>query len=237
VLQPSEALRKCALIIERGRFRPVTHVNIDMLEAAVAKFNEREGAESTAPLPIMEISLHSLSEHGDVCLEDFVSRAEVLATTGHTVMISDFPEYYRLASYLSRCTDRRIGMVMGIGTLQSLFDEQFYQHLEGGILESLGRMFKKQLELFIYPQKNQQDGTLQTLDSLSLSNGLQHLFEYLKERGSIVALENISHQYLDIHSPQVLDMISSGSGEWQRLVPATVAEAIVQRNLFGYSAR
>ena len=147
VLQPSEALRKRSLIVERGRFRPVTHVNIDMLDAAIAKFAESADEDSKNPLPIMEISMHSLSENCDVYLEDFVSRAEVLATTGHTVMISDYPEYYRLAAYLSRYTDRKIGMVMGIGTLHSLFDEKYYEHLDGGILESLGRMFKEQIGL------------------------------------------------------------------------------------------
>ena len=124
---------------------------------------------------------------------------------------------------------------MGIGTLHSLFDEKYYEHLDGGILESLGRMFKEQIGLFIYPQKNRESGSLEALDSLSLSGGLQHLFEYLKERGSITALDDISQEYLDIHSPEVLAMINSGSGEWQQLVPSCVADAIVERNLFGYS--
>jgi hypothetical protein len=30
VLQPSEMLRKKAVLVERGSFRPPTHVNIDM---------------------------------------------------------------------------------------------------------------------------------------------------------------------------------------------------------------
>src|SRR3954462_1319113 len=38
VLQPSEALRKKAVLVERGSFRPPTVVNIDMLEAARATF-------------------------------------------------------------------------------------------------------------------------------------------------------------------------------------------------------
>jgi len=235
VLQPSEVLRKRSLIVERGRFRPVTHVNIDMLDAAIATFGASMSADEEDPLPIMEISLHSLSESGDVCLEDFVSRAEVLATTGYTVMISDFPEYYRLANYLSHHTDRKIGLVMGIGALQKLFDERYYEQLDGGILESLGRLFKERISLYIYPKKNRDTGLLEALSSLSLPNELHHLFDYLQARGSILDLDDISQEYLDIHSPDVLDMISSGSGEWQQLVPLSVANAIVARNLFGYS--
>lgn len=234
VLQPSQALRKRSLIIERGRFRPVTHVNMDMLESAIAKFDDVVDDENRNPLPIMEISMNSLYGDGDVCLEDFVSRADVLAATGHTVMISDFPEYYRLMAYLSRYTDRTIGMAMGIGTLRSLFDARHYENLDGGILESLGRLFKDPLKLFIYPQKAAQSQTLDTLSELKIEDGLQHLFAYLKERGSILELENIRREYLDIHSPQVLEMIGGGEDDWLTMVPDCVAQAIVSRKLFGY---
>ena len=231
VLQPSEALRKRPLIIERGRFRPVTHVNIDMLEATLRAFGTDEGE----PLPIMEISMHSLADSGDVCLADFVSRADVLATTGHTVMISDFPEYYRLAAYLSRYTDRPIGMAMGLATLRSLFDERYYDRLDGGVLESLGRLFKHQIRLYVYPQKDPESGTVLGMDDLELDADLGHLFEFLKARHCVVPLDDVSSRYLDIHSPQVLEMIASGSGEWKKLVPDSVADAIVERSLFGYA--
>ena len=50
VLQPSEVLRKKAILVERGSFRPPTVVNIDMLEVRSEKFEtdpavaERDGA-------------------------------------------------------------------------------------------------------------------------------------------------------------------------------------------------
>lgn len=234
VLQPSEVLRKRPLLVERGRFRPVTHVNIDMLSTGLKKFAQVCSVDPGEILPVMEISMHNLAEHGDVCLEDFVSRAEVLATTGYTVMISDYPEYYRLAAYLFRYTNRPIGLAMGLETLRSLFDEQYYASLDGGILESVGRLFKEQLTLLIYPIKNKVSGEIEDLDSLMLENSLHHLLNYLRDRQCIVPLVDISHQYLDIHSPDVLDMIESG-GKWTKLVPESVAAAIMERNLFGYS--
>ena len=235
VLEPSEALRKRPLLVERGRFRPVTHVNIDMLDAALKKLEQVCGAEPGETLPIMEISMHNLAEHGDVCLEDFLSRAEVLATTGCTVMISDYREYYRLVAYLFRYTNRPIGLALGLGTLRRLFEEQHYEGLDGGILESFGRLFKEQLTLLIYPLKNRSSGEIDGLDSLTLENSLHHLFNYLRDRQCIVPLEDISHRYLDIHSPDVLNMIASGDGEWTKMVPESVAAVIMERKLFGYS--
>ena len=41
VLQPTEVLRKKAVLVERGSFRPPTVVNIDMLEAAPGEVRSR----------------------------------------------------------------------------------------------------------------------------------------------------------------------------------------------------
>ncbi len=233
-LQPSEVLRKRPLLIERGRFRPVTHVNIDMLNVAQTEFEKVCDADAGSIIPIMEISMHNLVEDGEVCLEDFVSRAEVLATTGHIVLISDFPEHYRLANYLSQYTNRPIGLAMGLGTLRSIFDEQYYEGLAGGILESLGQLFKDQISIFVYPLKNTVTGKIECLEDLRLPNSLHHLFHYIRKRNGIFPLEDVVHQYLDIHSPDVIDRISNG-GDWKDMVPESVAAAIMQRKLFGYS--
>ena len=233
-LQPSEILRKRPLLVQRGRFRPVTHVNMDMLDLALKKFNAVWDVATDETLPIMEISMHNLVEDGALCLEDFVSRAEVLATTGNIVMISDFPEHYRLANYLFQYTDRPIGLAVGLGNLRNLLNEEYYNNLDGGILESLGRLFKPQLSLFVYPHKNPVSGKIESLDDLSLGAPLQHLYQYLRERNAILPLDGATRRYLDIHSPQVLATIRSG-GDWASLVPECVALKIRQQRLFGYS--
>ena len=40
---------------------------------------------------------------------------------------------------------------MGAASLVELFDEKYYTSLDGGILESFGRLFKNDLKLLIYP--------------------------------------------------------------------------------------
>ena len=235
VLQPSEALRKRPLLVQRGRFRPVTHVNIDILESSLGEFERICGSDADRILPIMEISMHNLKEDCDVCLEDFVSRAEVISTTGCTVMVSDFREYHRLAAYLFRYTDRPIGLAMGLATLRNLFEERYYEDLDGGILESFGRLFKQQLKLLIYPLKDRNSGAIEHLGDVELEKPLRYLFDHLQCRRCIIPLEKVSHQYLDIHSPDVLEMIARGSDEWIKLVPDCVASKIMEQNLFGYA--
>ena len=75
----------------------------------------------------------------------------MLRTLGRPVLISNFGEYYRLANYLHRYTTKLTGLVMGVPTLREIFDEKYYTHLAGGILESFGRMFKNDLKLYVYP--------------------------------------------------------------------------------------
>lgn len=236
VLQPSEVLRKRPLLVQRGRFRPVTHVNMDMLQSSLSKFELICGGESSEILPIMEISMHNLKEDSNICLEDFVSRAEVVSTTGCMVMISDFQEYHRLATYLSRYTTQPIGLAMGLATLRSLFEETYYENLDGGILESFGRLFKEQLKLLIYPLRNEASGKVERIDSMALDNSLQHLFEYLHDREFIVPLKEASHQNLGIHSPEVLKLIASGDNKWTEMVPDSVASIIIEQSLFGYAS-
>ncbi len=235
VLQPSEVLYKKPVLIERGRFRPVTYVNLDLAQAALRAF-ESEGSDVTPgeTVSIMEMTMRNLMNDGEVDLNDFISRADVLATTGHTVMISDFFEYYRLAAYLFRYTNRRVGIAMGAPNLRSLFEEQYYGKLDGGILESFGRLFKNNLKLFVYPYLDEKSGELVTVDKLEVDPPVRQLYRYLIDRHYIVQLHDVQREYLKIHSPDVLQKIASGSREWEGMVPPAVAEAIKTRKLFGY---
>jgi hypothetical protein len=149
VLQPSEVLYKKPVLVERGSFRPVTHVNVDMLECALRRFAHEPGVAGEPVVPLMEITMRNLmatTSSGDVDVHDFLARADVLAACGMSVLISDYFEYYRLAAYLSRNNaKRKIAVTMGAASLRDLFDEKYYAALEGGILESFGRLFKNDL--------------------------------------------------------------------------------------------
>jgi len=234
VLQSAEALRKRPLLVQRGRFRPLTHVNMDMLASARERFVSMLGEDGDALLPVMEMSMHDLAIDDEVCLKDFLSRAEVVSTTGCAVLISDYREYYRLAHYLMSQTTRPIALALGLESFRELFSEGYYRDLSGGVLESFGRLFKEQMTLLVYPVKDAATGRLKTLDQLELSSAYQHLFRFLCERGSVLPLDKVTEDYLDIHSPDVLNMIVEGNERWIECVPDAVAERIVAQRLFGY---
>jgi hypothetical protein len=234
VLQPSEVLRKKAILVERGSFRPPTVVNIDMLATAHEKFAADPANEDREILALTELTMRNLLAGGkDVDRRDFLARADLLAACGMTVLISDYVEYHRLAAYLAWRTDGRIGMVMGVPSLLDLFVEANHAKLPGGILESFGRLFKNDLKLFVYPMLQGEE--IVTLDTISVAPDLQPLFDYLNTRGSFVALDNYKPEYLPILSRDVLKRIARGDSEWETMVPGEVAALIKKRAFFGYS--
>jgi hypothetical protein len=233
VLQPSEVLRKKAILVERGSFRPPTVVNIDMLDAARDKFEKDPAVAGRDVLVLTELTMANLRAGGDaVDRKDFLARADLLSACGLTVLISDFLAYHRLAAYLAWRTDGRIGMVMGVPSLLDLFSDPQHADLPGGILESFGRLFKNELRLYVYPMLR--DGQLVTVDTVRVSEELQPLYEYLAGRGSFVALDNYEPDYLPILSRDVLQRIPGGDESWLTMVPPAVGDLIRTRGFFGY---
>lgn len=235
VLQPSDVLHKKAVLVERGSFRPMTHVNVDMLESALAKFKEDPAVSDKPILPLMELTMRNLLAGGtEVDRRDFLARAELLAACGMTVLISAYFEYYRLAAYLTWRTKERIGIVLGVPSVYELFDEKYYTQLAGGTLESFGRLFKNDLKVYVYPLRAREEDELQTVTTIKVSPELQPLYEYLVRRGSFVQLDNYKPEYLPIFSRDVLKRIARGDDSWEQMVPPQVAELIRQRGFFGY---
>ena len=184
---------------------------------------------------LMELTMRNLREEGgEVDRADFLARADMLAASGKTVLISDYFEYYRLAAYLAQYTNQRIAITMGASSLRDLFDEKYYAALEGGILESFGRLFKNDLRLYIYPLLDQATGKLVTVDNLEVAPHLQKLYGYLVDNGSIKQLENVNRDYLHIFSRDALRKIRAGDASWESMVPPQVAEVIKTRRFLGY---
>jgi hypothetical protein len=234
VLQPSEVLRKRPILVERGSFRPVTKVNIDMIKSAHERFASEPEVEPGQVVELMEITMKNLLATGKIDLNDFLARADVLAAAGKTVLISDYFEYYRLAAYLTRYTSQPIAVTMGVASLQELFMEQYYAGLEGGILEAFGRLFTKNLRIYVYPLRDASSGQLTTVQNIKMPGDLHSLYCYLVERGRIKQLDNFDESVLHIFSRDVLRRIKENDASWETMVPPEIAQVIKDRHFFGY---
>src|SRR3989454_4952825 len=178
-VQPAEVFYRKAILVERGSFRPVTFATNDMLDGARRQFLKESGYAEKDLVVLMEMTLENLLSEGQLDHADFLARVDILGALGRTVLGSRFGEYYRLAAYLSRYTNQKIGLVMGVPSLIEIFDERYYLNLEGGILEALGRMFKSGLKLYVYPIIDEKTGKITTATQVEVAPNLRSLFQYL----------------------------------------------------------
>jgi len=234
VVQASEHLYKKAILVERGSFRPVTKVTLDMLNCAQAQFIQEPGVQGEEVVTLMEMTMRNLTTESGIDHNDFLERVDMLGTLGKTVLISNFGEYYKLAQYLFRHTKKMIGIVMGVPSLREVFDEKYYSNLEGGILESFGRLFKNALKLYVYPLQDKSSGALVTANNLRVAPHLNHLYSYLIENHFIQAIRDYDDRCLPIFSREVLAHLKEGRVDWETMVPEQVAKLIKERRLLGY---
>jgi hypothetical protein len=236
MVQASEILHKKAILIERGSFRPVTCATNDMLEGARRQFLKQTGCSEKELVVLMEMTLENLLAEGQLNHADFLQRVDILGALGRTVLISKFGEYYRLAGYLSRYTNRMIGLVMGVPSLLEIFDEKYYLNLEGGILEALGRMFKHGLKLYVYPMINEKTGKIVTATHAEVAPNLRSLFQFLIDNRYIEEIPDYRQEFLRIYPGTVLAKLKAGDKSWEEMVPPEVAQIIKEREFFGYRA-
>jgi hypothetical protein len=149
-----------------------------------------------------------------------------------------------------------IGVAMGVNNLLEIFNEKYYENLEGGILESFGRLFRNSVKLYIYPMRKDayemylaQGGeatrgtetnpftsnVLINAKNVRIVDHLANLYAHLLENHYIDSIVGYNVDILSIFSRDVLRRIKVKDTAWETMVPAPVADAIKRRGLFGYS--
>jgi hypothetical protein len=233
---PARVLYKKNILALRGSFRPVTKVNIDMFEKSYDMFVKENKVDEDNTQVIFEITLSNLRAEGEIDEQDFMDRARLLCSLGHTVLISNFQEYYKLVEYFSQYTKARMGLAMGVNNLVDIFDEKYYRHLSGGILEAFGKLFFKDLRVYLYPMVNI-DGSLTSSENLKVHPRMKELYKFFKYNGKVVDISDYDTSILPIFSRTVLKMIVEGEDGWQSMLPEGVANLIKEKSLFGYETK
>ncbi|HZF00959.1 MAG TPA: TonB-dependent receptor [Methylomirabilota bacterium] len=257
VVIPGEVLYQKSVLVERGSFRPITKTTLDILERAREQFLREPQMKGEEPVILMEMTLHSVLEDSTMAHRDFLDRVDLLSTLGKTVLISNFGRYYRLVEYLSHYTQKMQGIALGIPSLRGIFDEKFYADLPGGLLESLGRLFKGTTKLYVYPfrdpapgkfsdtprgesgiwMREAANGQIVTAENLQVAPHLRHLYAHLLQNGYITGIENYNPDYLSLFPPFVLSKLQSGDASWENDVPAAIVESIKRGKMFGWQEK
>lgn len=240
VLQPSAAIFDRPVLVERGSFRPVTFANIDMLTSATAQFRLEPSVKGKEVVVLMEMTLADLLADGALDSADFLARIDMLGQIGYTVLISNYTEFFRLVAYFRRYTKAMIGVALWIDTMHEIFNEKYYDNLEGGILESMGRMFRHGVRLYCYPLPHDnpagadQAQQLVTAENMKVAEHLDHLYAHLLKNKNIVSITGYDEKLLHISARDVAKRIKAGDSSWVAMVPPKIADTIKKRHLLGY---
>lgn len=233
-LLPAQVLYKKNILALRGSFRPVTKVNMDMYEKSKLLFLEERKVNPSKTKIIFEITLNNLRAEGEIDERDFLDRAELLCSLGQNVMITNYQEYYRLVNYLSEFTKERIGLTMGVYDLIHIFDEKYYQNLSGGILEAFGKLFYKDLKIYLYPYQDNQTKEYINSKNLKVDEKMKELYKYFKANEKIKDINDFDPEILHIFSKKVLKMIKNEETKWEEMLPEGISKIIKEKKLFGY---
>lgn len=229
---PARVLYKKNILALRGSFRPVTKVNMDMYEKSYEMFIKENKVDKDKTQVIFEITLSNLRAEGEIDEQDFMDRARLLCSLGQTVLISNFQEYYKLVEYFSQYTRDRMGLTMGVSNLVDIFDEKYYRHLSGGILEAFGKLFYKDLRVYLYPMQND-DGSITNSENLKVHPRMKELYKFFKYNGKVVDITDFDSSNLTVFSRKVLKKIANGDNDWDEMLPEGVAKLIKEKSLFG----
>ena len=230
---PAAVLYKKNILALRGSFRPVTKVNIDMYEKSLEMFLKENRVEEENTFVIFEITLSNLRSEGEIDERDFMDRAELLCSLGHTVMISNFQEYYKVVEYFSSYTKARMGLAMGVNNLVDIFDEKYYRHMSGGILEAFGKLFYRDLKVYLYPMIDENGETIDS-QNLKVHPRMKELYKFFAYNGKVVDIVDFDKNHLKIFSRELLKMIAQGKTGWESMLPDGTAALIKEHQLFGY---
>lgn len=235
VREPAELLYRKPVLIERGSFRPVTKVTLDMLEGALAQMRREPDLEGQEPVVLTEMTLRNLMTLDEqIEHSDFLARVDTLSTLGKAVMVSNYSRFHTVTSYLRRYTHSRVVMVLGIPTLAQVFEEKYYQDMEGGVLEAIGRLFNGRVKLYIYPWRDARTGHLITAENFAPPPHFHHLYAHLLQNGFIEPVRDFSEAGLSLLPRDVLGELQAGDPAWENLVPPQVVAMIKARGFFGY---
>ncbi len=234
---PARVFYKKNILALRGSFRPVTKVNMAMYEKSYDMFIKENKVDVNKTVVVFEITLSNLRAQGEIDEQDFMDRADLLCALGQSVMISNYQEYYKVVEYFSRYTKARMGLAMGVNNLVDIFDEKYYRHLSGGILEAFGKLFFKDLKVYLYPMLDSETGTLINSENLKVHPRMKELYKFFKHNGKVIDIEDYDTSIMNIFSREILQKIDNGEYGWEDMVPEGTADLIKDYRLFGYSRK
>lgn len=231
VVLATDVLYKKIIQVVRGSYRPPTLVNVDMIQAGIAKYSSDLKKKPDEVTSICEITMNNLGTDSGFDSKDFLARVDLLASLKQRVLISNFPQYYKLVNYFIDLKAKNIALILGGYNFKQIFDPQYHKE-SGGVFAALGALFKENVRVYVYPYKDEASGQSVEVENLEVEPHVTHLLNFLKQNSSLSSLYNINRNLMHIYSRRVLNMIEESKEGWEAMVPPVVVDTIKSKKFF-----
>ncbi len=213
------------LLVVRGSYHPPTLVSEDILSSGrecFAKDIQNEDIETLCEITLVNQQNQMIQE------EDFLFRLKLVSSLGKKLLLTNYPEYHNLTSYFYDLKPFNIAIVLGVYNFQQIFSQE-YKHPKGGILESLGLLFRDNVRIYLYPYRNFKDDELTELENLQTPKEFSFLMEYLKGNNQLKGIKNYNNKILHIYSSLILNLIKEKNALWHTMVSGKVKKLLEQK--------
>jgi hypothetical protein len=231
VVLAADELYKKIIQVVRGSYRPPTLVNVDMISSGKQKFAMDLKKKPEDITTICEITTNNLGTASGFDAKDFLARVDLLAALKQKVLISNFPQYYKLVNYFIDLKAKNIALILGGYNFKQIFDSEYHKE-SGGVFAALGALFKENVRVYVYPYKDEANGQSVDIENLEVEPHVTHLLNFLKQNSSLSSLYNINRNLMHIYSRRVLNMIQENTSGWKEMVPEIVAKKIIECGFF-----
>jgi hypothetical protein len=230
VCRPADVLYRKVPLLLRGTFRPFTHVHADMAARGIEGLAEELGIGRDEIVPLCEMNIARHLYEGVDEVSDLQARVEMINELGMYAMVTSHLRFFRLAEHFHRHALRRIAFVLSVADLYPIFDDAYYEGMDGGMLQAIARLFVSDSKLLVYPNLTV-DGEVRTAESVQLPERHAHLYRHLVANRRILGLDTEPTRLVTFDPDAIGDLIARGDERWRTLVPEAVQARIGELNL------
>jgi hypothetical protein len=185
---PADLLFRRQILLFRGSFRPFMPVHEDMIRCGIECFSEHLSTSPKNIIPFCEMNVARYLSEGLDEISDLYERVTALTQKGYHVMVTSHLRYFRLSEYFSGRDKHKIGFILSVDNIQTILDDTYYEGMEGGILEAMGKLFASDSTLLAYPNRAPDSDEIITIDNVAVPDHQKYLYRHLIHSGRILAL-------------------------------------------------
>ncbi|MCB0390829.1 MAG: hypothetical protein KDD58_06055 [Bdellovibrionales bacterium] len=230
IKQSTDYLYGKSVVVLRGTYAPITTTNLEILEKA-EKAAEIFNTDKKPSSSILEFTIEDLEDPDEQPYQDYLNRIKTINACGHSVMVTNFPLFFQIKSYIRKCTSEQINIIVGSSLLEKIFDETYYDQKKGGILNAFGKLFDYKARLLVFPFKT--DSLCSTAKTYNPPPHLSGLYNYLLDNHFIVDILGCEDIDTTQHSSMVRELLQKKDPSWKNFVPSEVSQIIEKQKMFG----